>query len=737
MADPSYVAEVKALAKSHPSILDPTITELDDGSFELHFCMKVQGAREGRKNSVRDEEPIKIIFPAAWPMKAPKIRLRGDFCRSIAHINQSLELAPDWVDPCIVDMPLETYIREEGLSGLFNQLQVWLDNVAFDNLREKDGQWEPMRRDGLPIFTIADEAILRAYVSEHSNYQYLYTTKHDHPFHDDGTPFFLVHEKKKCTINAALKNYREIKEAAITLLCWGDQKVVTGDIHPDGYQRLSDLITAADSYGCDKFKRQVDDIARRIARRQSKIVLLIILAVRRPLALSGNLDEEETNIELLPYCCVVEPEELLVGGRTQIFQAKRDAITYPVMLRKKVSAKLLQRIAGLSAPLDRKICFLGCGSLGSKLAMHLGKCGIGHQHLIDSSIVMPHNLARMGVMIDHRWAQVAKVNAVESELLMLGHAPTVSPVNIIDEASEKGGVYLPDDTCLVVDTTASLSVHDALCHYSINPKETRIAQSLFYANGKVAYLAFEGADREIDIEHLKGYFWRHWMLNGGWPGGGLQRVIVGEGCSSLTMTMSDMQASIFSAGIAQKITASLSQPFPDKGALYIGVLDDDKCSVKWNSYEVPPVISTQTDSEWQIDILQEVGAEIEEAVKLAGKNETGGYLLGRVNRSMRRITIGAQLPAPPDSKFSETYFELGTEGAGEALQGAYLKSQKAFLACGTWHSHPKGGDASMVDLAALEKLAHEAIGLPMVSIIWRPGSYLSVVRQKYFNGGEK
>lgn len=734
MADPLRMAEVEGVAKSHPSIVEPTVEEQNDGGFKLQFRMKVQDARDGRKNGVLDEEPVDIIFPPAWPIKAPKIRLRQDFCRNIAHINQSIELDPQWVDPCIVDVPLDSFIRDEGLSGLLNQLQEWLDNVAFDKLRGKDGAWEPMRRDGLSFFAIADTSKLREIVTKNSNHQYLVSTMLPHPLAGDVAQYFVLHDIQVGTATEALKNKTKFENACVTLLSWGGDKDQVADIFPDGRHKLLGLLDAAKLYGCNSFQHELNRLAQKAGGPWKNLPVLVIFAVRRPSRISGNPEGPKSNIELLPYIAFLKPEKLHVGGNKVIYTANREADVYPVMLRETASPALLQSISGTSFPDDQKVSILGCGSLGSKIAMHLGKSGFGQQHLVDKSVIMPHNLARMGVMIDHRLPQISKVSAVEAELSMLGHNPSTSTKDIIETASEVNEISLPEDTSLVLDTTASPNVHDALCHYPVNPDKARIAQVAFFASGRVAALALEGQDRGIDIEHLRGFFWRHWMLNGEWPGGDLNRVLLGEGCGSMTMTMSDMQASLLAAGLSQQVTRFLSEPLPEKGKLYVGAIGNDNCSVNWIAHEIPPAIPAETNGTWQVDILPDVADEINASVKQAGQDETGGYLMGRINWVLRRITIATQLNAPVDSIANGNQFILGVEGVGLALQNMYLSSQKAFLACGTWHSHPKGGPASKKDIATLDQLAHEAIGQPMVSLVWRPEGYLALVQQEFCTG---
>lgn len=52
-------------------------------------------------NGVRAIEPVTLVFPAAFPLKAPLIFLRADFDRSLAHVQPGSPDEPP--APCIYD----------------------------------------------------------------------------------------------------------------------------------------------------------------------------------------------------------------------------------------------------------------------------------------------------------------------------------------------------------------------------------------------------------------------------------------------------------------------------------------------------------------------------------------------------------------------------------------------------------------------------------------------------------
>lgn len=280
-------------------------------------------------------------------------------------------------------------------------------------------------------------------------------------------------------------------------------------------------------------------------------------------------------------------------------------------------------------------------------------------------------------------------------------------------------------------------MHDALCRGRINPANGRTVQASFLAGGRIGVVAQEGADRTPDLEDLKTAFWRHWVFapdaaHSAWPEGlNPARLRVGEGCESVTMTMSDMEASLLASGISQIVMKSLGTLEPPEGRLSFGVISEELCSVQWQHHNIAASIGVPTEGNWEVRVLADLANEIEAQAVAAGRDETGGFLMGRVNWAVRRITLAAQVVAPPDSVQDGTRFVLGIEGAREALLRIHEKSRQAFLAIGTWHSHPYGGRESNIDLNTLADIAVTFYGEPAVSLIWSPDGFRALIKQDW------
>src|SRR5690606_742245 len=110
----------------------------------------------------------------------------------------------------------------------------------------------------------------------------------------------------------------------------------------------------------------------------------IILCARRPEHLVGSV----SNIELLPYLVDIKA----VKGRTALFAEGDTEPVVPAMQIDATNPALLRNVSG--APDLAPVSMLGCGSVGSKMAMHLARSGVAICAVSDNGMLRPHNMAR-------------------------------------------------------------------------------------------------------------------------------------------------------------------------------------------------------------------------------------------------------------------------------------------------------------------------------------------------------
>ncbi|WP_430397418.1 ThiF family adenylyltransferase [Ferrovibrio sp.] len=743
MANEEALRDVLSVLGAYHNASNIQRKERPDGGTEIIFDLKVRKPPKGFANGVRATETVWLVLPPGFPLESPFIWLRQDFSRALPHINpHSSRPKPgdDFVEPCVIDEPLPTFFHYNGFAHLLHRIQKWLDDAAFDSLARDDRYWEPIRRNGLSVFLTARRDALARHITDKKGRAYLPTLV------SQGNE--SVNEFQFCGIVADYENMRpddlielaadRIARAA-TILLWG--KNVVGSYLPDTVKNFTDLEKLAEQYGCKSVTSSITPLVEALNKsaRNVSFFVFVIFAVKRPKPLPGSFGgDDKPEIEYIPYVCALDKREIVGRGGFQRHFQRPDWVI-PFGLHYDISPEILQKTSGISYSNDgKRLTLLGCGSLGSKVAIHLGKSGFGNIDLIDRGRLSPHNLARMGIVNERFSSGLPKAVAVRAELGLLGHrgTPNVSFADAVEDLCSEAGLEVSEKSALLLDATASINVHNALCKGNLS-RPVRIAQASFLANGRAGLLIHEGNERSPDLEDLKTEFWRYWAEapkaeHVVWKAGVKQadRIRVGEGCESMSMVMSDMAASLLTAGISQDVSRLMRiDALPIHGRVSFGIASEDGRSVVWKDSVLEPSIILQAENGWEVRILPALARIIDARARRSKELETGGYLVGRINPAIRRITLAADVPPPPDSIHRKNRFILGKEGAREALMELCDKSRGAFLAVGTWHSHPMGGGESDTDIGTLQDIARDFCGTPAVSLIWRPEGYHAVVEQ--------
>lgn len=128
-----------------------------------------------------------------------------------------------------------------------------------------------------------------------------------------------------------------------------------------------------------------------------------------------------------------------------------------------VVARLDESHAPLAA---RKVAIVGCGSLGSKLAVIFARCGVGKFFLIDDDLLFPENFVRHD--LDWREAGTHKVDSVARKISLVNAGATCQRRNHRLGGQESSGsveslIEGLADCDLIVDATAEASVFNFLC----------------------------------------------------------------------------------------------------------------------------------------------------------------------------------------------------------------------------------------------------------------------------------
>lgn len=742
------VTRARATIAFHPQVARVEEPVIQGSGIQLELLIEVPmpnvwRAAGASPSGVNRREPIRLDFPPLYPLDPPEVSLRPDFRRDLAHIQPWLT-ADGRPVPCIQDGKLPEFMQQQGIAGILNQTVSWLERAAENILIDPKQGWEPTRRDSIAGSVVADSDVLRGVVDRNGGFQF-----HRMMYLRPGTgglygqiydeQFALNKKTIKNAVHEEAWGYGFYSGHSLALIVWPGKQPSGGPIicnvyAPDHVVDIKALKDKAQAFGCLK---QLNDGLVRLVQSikdydvEGPFPLAIILCARRPFNLIGS----DSNIELCCYTADFQAKEAFSQGD--------ETPVRPSAHRDRITPKLLAKLSGL--PPDTSPppwTLIGAGSLGSKIGLHMARAGRGPAAIIDPAVMAPHNAARHA-MIPHTGdmqilSMDSKARQLRRALAGLSQESTAISEDAVKVFHSRALAKqaLPKETWAVVNTTASLRTRAALCTPMVRH---RVVEALLYANGAFGVIATEGAERNPDVGDLFTELYGLAATDDGlslrlFPDEAdneLPRIIVGEGCGSATMQVTDGKISLYAAGVAEYLLQRQQDGLTEAGELLIGRLSNTGLGVDWKQVNIPPVciVSAESSAGWNIRISARAMGKIEEEVARWPDVETGGVLLGRQDEVTRSFYVVDVLPAPEDSTRSRTEFTLGVKGLKKTLE-AYARITNATLYClGTWHSHLAPSEPS-----ALDHQTAQAMGLarlaPSVLLIHTPEGYRAVLADR-------
>jgi hypothetical protein len=388
----------------------------------------------------------------------------------------------------------------------------------------------------------------------------------------------------------------------------------------------------------------------------------------------------------------------------------------PAELHLAIDRTLAAAAAGKPAD-TRKAVLVGAGSLGSQLALNLAREGCFAWTVIDDDHLLPHNLARHGLLPES--VGMAKATALADNLAgLLGEAaPAIVTDITTPDASHKDAVDRAiAEADVVIDATASVA---AARHLSDLPATARRVSVFFNPSGTAVVILAEPKDRSVTLRDLEAQYHRAIMQVPGLAGHLTveQKALRYSGsCRALTNRIPATQAAILSGLAAAGIHSAMDA---DNGSIRIYTL-----SSAGEVACITRVASAVTRKELGAWTLIYDAALLDDLSAMRARHlprETGGVLLGIVDMSRRSIHLVAGLPPPADSVGSVQGFERGVAELAETVNRATEASLHQIRYVGEWHSHPPRASRmpSMIDLAQVAWLRRELAqeGLPAVMAI--------------------
>ena len=737
------------LLKSHPSVLDvgEPYRGPGDGTWAVDILVQVllpNGwmAQGKSPNGVLSAEPVTLRFDLAYPLMAPAPVLRMDFDRALAHVMPGSPQDPPI--PCLYDGNLSELLQQRGLLAFIDQLVAWLIKAALGTLVDPAQGWEPVRRDSLLDFVVADSGKLRAAATSKGGYRF-----HRLDFvkflNERGVPLHCQIGDEMTLSPATITSAFDEKVIAhldltygrgVAIVVWpgkdnSGKPFISDKYQPETVVDLGGLKARAAEYGCAAGLRSaLDWLSNCVSKKRAAGVwpVTIVLMARRPFPLIGTAEV----LEICPYLTGVSAPALFPAG---------DATTVsPTGHHEAVVPALLRRMAGDSGDeVPPAWTLLGAGSVGSKLAMHLARAGRAPNLIVDKASMTPHNAARHALIpasggLGMSWMG-PKALALAEALEGLGPKPKFSFDNIATVATDQATAkrLLSPKTWAAVNATASLVVRQALAMAPVT--STRIIETALMAQGSVGLLTVEGPKRNPDTAELFTEMYELTRQNAVLqkrlfgPEEALKIQRVGDGCGTMTMAMSDATISAMVAPMATIISELQAGGLPENGGeVILGALGDDKISISWTREPVAPYIRLlpEDGAPWRVKLSERACKKIDaERARWPGV-ETGGILLGSYSETGRSFIIVDVMDAPADSSRSPNEFVLGKEGVRAALKSYAEETSYCLYSVGTWHSHLADVGPSPKDKATAMTVAIGRVA-PSVLLIRTPKNYRAVV----------
>jgi integrative and conjugative element protein (TIGR02256 family) len=375
----------------------------------------------------------------------------------------------------------------------------------------------------------------------------------------------------------------------------------------------------------------------------------------------------------------------------------------------------------------RHVAVLGCGAIGSSVAMMLGRAAVQRLQLYDHGIVTPGLLVRQNFPRSH--IGYAKSNALKVHVQAANPDVEISahPTNLLVLLNDEEKLAELMGADVIIDATASTSVGAALeHHFRQRPKRHPPILSMTVghnADFAMMTLATDNApglsldlDRRSKIAFANSVRGRAY-LEEFWPLAEERRTLFQPepGCSSPTFRGSFADVLGLTARMTNVAASWLSKNQRDLGprAFAMDLSGGGMASAPTREIELtwrPDQVLQDHRHGYEIRLSRDARASLLSWVRLServsgDRTETGGVLFGEVDEFLKIIWIDEVSGPPPDSVASAAGFLCGTAGVREMHDEKKKRTNGSVTFVGMWHTHPQGlPRPSPTDLGAMKEL---------------------------------
>jgi hypothetical protein len=459
--------------------------------------------------------------------------------------------------------------------------------------------------------------------------------------------------------------------------------------------------------------------------------LLVVLAPKRRTAAGPAEDVDVWAFVVLGHTLAtfgtaIGAWEIVNGAPGKLFQPAaaqnggdvRLALGYPFFAS---AREQLAKYNGRAGVDDQRIVAVGAGALGSQVMLNAARAAFGRWTVIDSDLLLPHNLARHLLSADAVGFHKAMTVAITANALV-PEQPNVHG-GIIDDVvapREHGGAITRalEEAELIVDLSASVPVARFLARDVTAP--ARRVSIFLNPDGTALTVLAEDRARTLPLDALEMQLYRAVVTDHALDGlldAPTTLVRFGRTCRDVSVQLPQSLVSVH-AGLATMALEHLVQH--ETAAVTVWRVDPATGAVA--AIAVPTVALRQCEANgWRIITDVAVLRRLHQHRDMRLPNETGGVLLGHYDLERRILYVVDTILSPSDSHEYPTAYIRGTEGLQEAVARITAATDRQVHYVGEWHSHPRGYSCrpSRDDLALFAWLRGELTkeGLPPLMLI--------------------
>lgn len=714
-------------------------------AFAFTVCVDIPTGGTVDKVDVRPIEPILIVLNSSdYPSLPPQAYAdRVDFpAEQLPHINVTEQAVPAHL--CLHRGNMADWFAEHSISDFVSRLRSWLRDAASGRLIREDDGFEPTRIANSIGICVFDDERFTAFVRER------WTTAQSasgsifvaSDLLKDFSSDFTKDAGFAVAANTPLSNIPTelVKKASrlhflmvegaptmdrpiFAILLWAPQPAVTryfGRV-PKTFGEFAEFahtLNLPAEQAIQSYRNQDLHIIGGIP---------IIIAIPRPKKVLGT----ESTLEFLSF--------VIIASSDHILEDKKIAPSAPVFAlshRRPLTGRFARKLSAVPEVPSPRMLLVGCGAEGSKIGLHLGRAGFTDIEFVDYADISPHNLVRHGLLTSSLGKN--KAEALLEELTRLYHADGRKAFSSRKTSALRVFRDRPSLEAfnIVIDATASAHVFDLLVRSDL-PGHLRVIRSELADNGRLGVMLTEGRGRTpriddlqtelfdlaIEDDGLAAWLNRHRAESALQRGPALEEIGIGISCGSETMRLADDVISCHSSIFSIAIRDAIFKPHAE-GTIHVSTVGSAPFRVACSSVAVKsPVIMGVKRCDWVVRLSWKAYSDLKAAHRAAGRNETGGLLIGLVHRKRKLIYVTRSLPPSSDSEGSPYAFKRGVKDYPDMLDRIHNRTGNMLGYVGEWHTHPRGAPAaSTTDLAALSAISAtlSRAGLPAHILIVSP-----------------